>query len=471
MREIEECDTMSQEPDIRVTENKMGTQPVGRLLAGMAIPMMISMLVQALYNIVDSVFVSRLSENALTAVSLAFPLQNLMIAVCAGTTVGMNALLSRSLGAKEQERADRAANTGIFLALASFVVFAIVGALFSRTFFLLQTDVPEIVDYGTDYARVCLCCSIGLFCQFTFERLLQSTGRTHLSMCTQILGAVTNIVLDPILIFGLLGFPRLEVMGAAVATVMGQCLAAVAALILNLKKNPDIHIRPRNIRWHGATVKNIYRIGLPSIVMQCIGSVMVFGVNRILISFTTTATAVFGAYFKLQSFIFMPVFGLNNGMVPIIAYNYGAKKPDRVKRTIKLAVLSAMGIMAVGFAVFEIAPGALLSFFDASESMLAIGAPALRIIALSFILAGFCIIAGSVCQAIGNPFYSLIVSVCRQLVVLLPVAWLLSQTGNLTLVWLAFPIAELMSLTLSIIFLRKTLRMADAAMASGKAGA
>ena len=469
MREIEECDTMSQEPDIRVTENKMGTQPVGRLLAGMAIPMMISMLVQALYNIVDSVFVSRLSENALTAVSLAFPLQNLMIAVCAGTTVGMNALLSRSLGAKEQERADRAANTGIFLALASFVVFAIVGA--SRTFFLLQTDVPEIVDYGTDYARVCLCCSIGLFCQFTFERLLQSTGRTHLSMCTQILGAVTNIVLDPILIFGLLGFPRLEVMGAAVATVVGQCLAAVAALILNLKKNPDIHIRPRHIRWHGATVKNIYRIGLPSIVMQCIGSVMVFGVNRILISFTTTATAVFGAYFKLQSFIFMPVFGLNNGMVPIIAYNYGAKKPDRVKRTIKLAVLSAMGIMAVGFAVFEIAPGALLSFFDASENMLAIGAPALRIIALSFILAGFCIIAGSVCQAIGNPFYSLIVSVCRQLVVLLPVAWLLSQTGNLTLVWLAFPIAELMSLTLSIIFLRKTLRMADAAMASGKAGA
>ena len=275
---------MSQEPDIRVTENKMGTQPVGRLLAGMAIPMMISMLVQALYNIVDSVFVSRLSENALTAVSLAFPLQNLMIAVCAGTTVGMNALLSRSLGAKEQERADRAANTGIFLALASFVVFAIVGALFSRTFFLLQTDVPEIVDYGTDYARVCLCCSIGLFCQFTFERLLQSTGRTHLSMCTQILGAVTNIVLDPILIFGLLGFPRLEVMGAAVATVVGQCLAAVAALILNLKKNPDIH-PPRHIRWHGATVKNIYRIGLPSIVMQCIGSVMVFGVNRILISF------------------------------------------------------------------------------------------------------------------------------------------------------------------------------------------
>ena len=453
---------MSQEPDIRVTENKMGTQPVGRLLAGMAIPMMISMLVQALYNIVDSVFVSRLSENALTAVSLAFPLQNLMIAVCAGTTVGMNALLSRSLGAKEQERADRAANTGIFLALASFVVFAIVGALFSRTFFLLQTDVPEIVDYGTDYARVCLCCSIGLFCQFTFERLLQSTGRTHLSMCTQILGAVTNIVLDPILIFGLLGFPRLEVMGAAVATVVGQCLAAVAALILNLKKNPDIHIRPRHIRWHGATVKNIYRIGLPSIVMQCIGSVMVFGVNRILISFTTTATAVFGAYFKLQSFIFMPVFGLNNGMVPIVAYNFGAARMDRVKRTVKLAVCTAVAIMAVGLAIFQLAPEVLLSFFDASAEMDAIGSVALRIISISFLFAGFCIIAGSVCQAIGNPFYSLIVSVARQLVVLLPVAWLLAQTGRLELVWVAFPIAELMSLTLSVIFLRRTLRSAEA---------
>ncbi|HIY06114.1 MAG TPA: MATE family efflux transporter [Candidatus Evtepia faecigallinarum] len=445
-------------------ENKMGVQPVGRLLAGMAIPMMISMLVQALYNIVDSIFVSRLSENALTAVSLAFPLQNLMIAVCAGTAVGMNALLSRSLGAKEQEKADLAANTGIFLALCSFVVFCLVGVFFSHTFFLLQTDVEEIVTAGTAYGQICLGCSIGLFCQFTFERLLQSTGRTHLAMCTQILGALINIVLDPILIFGLFGAPRLGVAGAAVATVAGQCVAAVAALIMNLKCNPEIHLSLKKIRWHGAMVKNIYRIGLPSIVMMSIGSIMVFGVNRILIAFTTTATAVFGAYFKLQSFIFMPVFGLNNGMVPIVAYNYGAKKPDRVKRTIKLAILSAIAIMAVGLAIFELFPGFLLAFFDASENMLAIGIPALRIIALAFVFAGFCIIAGSVFQAIGNPFYSLIVSVCRQLVVLLPVAWLLSQTGNLTLVWLAFPIAELMSLTLSIIFLRRTLRAAEAAM-------
>lgn len=452
-------------------ENKMGVQPVGRLLAGMAIPMMISMLVQALYNIVDSIFVSRLSENALTAVSLAFPLQNLMIAVCAGTAVGMNALLSRSLGAKEQEKADLAANTGIFLALCSFVVFCVLGIFFSHTFFLLQTDVEEIVTAGTAYGQICLGCSIGLFCQFTFERLLQSTGRTHLAMCTQILGALINIVLDPILIFGLFGAPQLGVAGAAVATVAGQCVAAVAALIMNLKCNPEIHLSLKKIRWHGAMVKNIYRIGLPSIVMMSIGSIMVFGVNRILISFTTTATAVFGAYFKLQSFIFMPVFGLNNGMVPIVAYNYGAKNPERVKRTIKLSILSAMTIMAVGLAIFELFPGFLLSFFDASENMLAIGTPALRIIALAFVFAGFCIIAGSVFQAIGNPFYSLIVSVCRQLVVLLPVAWLLAQTGNLTLVWLAFPIAELMSLTLSTIFLRRTLRAAETAMGQDKATA
>lgn len=446
-------------------ENKMGVLPVGRLLAGMAVPMMISMLVQALYNIVDSIFVARLSENALTAVSLAFPLQNLMIAVGAGTTLGINTLLSRSLGAKEHDNAFRAANTGIFLALCSFAAFCVLGLGFSHTFFQLQTDVEEIINAGTAYGRICLGASIGLFCQFTFERLLQSTGRTHLSMYTQILGAVTNIILDPILIFGLCGAPRLGVAGAAVATVIGQCVASVAALLLNLKCNPEIHISFQHIRWHGPTVKSIYRVGFPSIVMLSIGSVMVFGLNHILIAFSTTATAVLGAYFKLQSFIFMPVFGLNNGMVPIVAYNYGAKKPARVKKTIKLSILSAMSIMAIGLAAFELIPGTLLSLFDASENMLAIGVPALRTIALSFVLAGFCIISTSVCQAIGNPFYSLIVSVCRQLVVLLPTAWLLAQTGNLVLVWLAFPISELVSLTLSAIFLHKTLRTAEKNMA------
>ena len=335
-------------PSNTPAENKMGVQPVGRLLAGMAVPMMISMLVQALYNVVDSIFVSRLSENALTAVSPGLSPAKPDDRRLRGTTVGMNALLSRSLGAKEQDKADQAANTGIFLALCSFVLFCVIGVFFSRTFFQLQTDVTEIVSSGTIYAQICLGCSIGIFCQFTFERLLQSTGRTHLSMCTQLLGALTNIILDPILIFGLFGAPRLGVAGAAVATVTGQCVAAVAALIMNLKCNPDIHIVPRKIRFHGPTVKNIYRIGFPSIVMQCIGSVMVFGVNRILISFTTTATAVFGAYFKLQSFIFMPVFGLNNGMVPIVAYNYGAKKPDRVKKTIKLAIFLRGGYYGRG---------------------------------------------------------------------------------------------------------------------------
>ncbi len=445
-------------------ENKMGVMPVGRLLASMAVPMMISMLVQALYNIVDSVFVSRISEDALTAVSLAFPLQNLMIAVCAGTTVGMNALLSRSLGAKEQDRADRAANTGIFLALCSFVLFCAIGLTLSRAFFAVQTDSAVIAKYGADYSVVCLGCSIGLFLQITFERLLQSTGRAHLSMISQIVGACINIVLDPILIFGLFGFPRLEVVGAAVATVVGQWVGATLGLILNLKCNPDIHLSLRHIRWHGPTVRAIYHVGFPSIAMMCIGSVMVFGINRILLGFTSTAAAVFGAYFKLQSFIFMPIFGLNNGMVPIIAYNYGARNAKRVKGTIKLAVCTAICIMIVGTILFESIPGVLLSFFDASEGMLAIGVPALRIIGIHFVLAGFCIPAGSVCQAIGDPLYSLIVSVCRQLVVLLPAAWLLAQTGVLDLVWLAFPIAELVSLTLSAIFLRKTLRAAESTM-------
>ena len=444
-------------------ENKMGVMPCGKLLAGMAIPMMISMLVQAFYNVVDSIFVAQLSEDALNAVSLAFPLQNLMIAFGTGTAVGINALLSRSLGEKNQEMVDKAANTGIFLALCNFVVFALIGVFFSRTFFEMQAGGEQIiVDYGVDYASICLGLSIGIFSQFCFERLLQSTGRTTLAMVTQLTGALINIVMDPILIFGYFGFPRLEVAGAAIATVLGQIVAACFAIFMNLKFNRDVHIRPREIRWNGAIAREIYRVGFPSIVMQSIGSVMVFGMNKILFGFTKTATAVFGAYFKLQSFIFMPVFGLNNGMVPIVAYNFGAARMDRVKRTVKLAVCTAVAIMAVGLAIFQLAPEVLLSFFDASAEMDSIGSVALRIISISFLFAGFCIIAGSVCQAIGNPFYSLIVSVARQLVVLLPVAWLLAQTGRLELVWVAFPIAELMSLTLSVIFLRRTLRSAEA---------
>ena len=429
-------------------ENKMGVLPVGRLLAGMAIPMMISMLVQALYNVVDSIFVAKLSEDALNAVSLAFPLQNLMIAFGGGTAVGINALLSRSLGEKRQDMADKAANTGIFLALCNFVVFALIGVFFSRTFFQLQAgSEAAIVEYGTRYATICLGCSIGIFCQFCFERLLQSTGRTTLAMCTQLVGAITNIVLDPILIFGLFGFPRLEVAGAAVATVAGQILAAILAIIMNLKKNPDIHIVPREIRWNTIIAKEIYRVGFPSIVMQSISSIMTFGMNKILFGFTKTATAVFG---------------LNNGMVPIISYNFGAARMDRVNKTVKLTVATAISIMTCGLIVFQLFPSTLLGFFNASPEMLEIGDRALRIISIHFPLAGFGIIAGSVCQAIGNPFYSLIISVCRQLVVLLPVAWLLAQTGRLDLVWTAFIIAEIVSATLSGIFLRRTFRSAKA---------
>ena len=417
-----------------VQENKMGVLPVGKLLAGMAIPMMISMLVQALYNVVDSIFVAQLSEDALNAVSLAFPLQNLMIAFGGGTAVGINALLSRSLGEKKQDMADKAANTGIFLSLCNFVVFALIGIFFSRTFFQLQAGGEEvIVEYGTQYATICLGCSIGIFSQFCFERLLQSTGRTTLAMCTQLIGAVTNII-----------------------------LAAIIAVIMNLKKNPDIHIIPREIRWNGIIAKEIYRVGFPSIVMQSISSIMTFGMNKILFGFTKTATAVFGAYFKLQSFVFMPVFGLNNGMVPIISYNYGAARMDRVKKAVKLTIATAICIMLCGLAAFQLIPSTLLSFFNASPEMLEIGNTALRIISLHFPLAGFAIIAGSVCQAIGNPFYSLIVSVCRQLLVLLPVAWLLAQTGRLGLVWLAFLAAEIVSVTLSAIFLRRTMKAANA---------
>ena len=447
-----------------VKENKMGTMPIGKLLFSMSAPMMLSMLIQACYNIVDSIFVSQLSENALNAVSLAFPLQQLMIAVCGGTSVGMNALLSRALGAKEPEKANKIANTGIFLFACSYVVFALIGFFFSKPFFLAQTDVEEIVKYGTDYATICMCGAIGIFAQFCFEKMLQATGRTFCTMITHLIGTIVNIVLDPILIFGLFGFPRLEVAGAAIATISGQIAAGLMAIIFNLKFNKDIHISFKLIRFNKEIVKEIYKIGLPSIVMQSIGSVMTFCLNKILIAFTTTATAVFGAYFKLQSFIFMPIFGLNNGMVPIIAYNYGAKKYDRVKKTIIITIITAVAIMTLGMLTFEFVPHILLGMFNASEAMLEIGVPALRIIGIHLVFAGFCIISGSVFQAIGNPNHSLIVSICRQLVALLPAAWLLAQTNRLELVWFAFPIAECVSLTLSAIFLKKTLKSAKEKM-------
>ncbi len=451
---------MTENKNEHLPENKMGVMPVGRLLAGMAIPMMISMLVQAFYNVVDSIFVAQMSEDALTAVSLAFPLQNLIIAFGGGTAVGINAILSRSLGEKRQDIADRTASTGIFLSLCSSVVFALIGIFLVKPFFNVMTKDAEILSFGIDYASICLIGSVGIFMQFCFERLLLSTGKTTLAMLTQLIGAITNIILDPILIFGLGPVPSLGVAGAAYATIAGQIFAAIVAIIMNKKCNREITIKLRSIKWDGDIARRIYKIGFPSILMQSVGSVMNFCLNQILLIFSTTATAVFGAYFKLQSFIFMPIFGLNNGMVPIISYNYGARRMDRAKKTIKLTIITAVSIMAVGVIAFEAVPELLLSFFNADAHMTEIGVPALRIIAPHFLLAGFCIIAGSVCQAIGNPKYSLIVSACRQLLVLLPAAWLLAQTGVLDYVWFAFPIAEIASLILSAIFLKKTLNAA-----------
>ncbi len=434
-------------------ENKMGVMPENKLLMTMSLPMMASMLVQALYNIVDSVFVSRINENALTAVSLAFPVQSLMIAVSVGTAVGVNALLSKTLGEKEYEKAQKVADNAVFLAAVCYVLFAVIGIFAVRPFYISQTKDTEIVEFGIQYLTIVCVGGIGIFTQTMFERLLQSTGKTFYTMITQGTGAVINIILDPILIFGLGPFPEMKVAGAAVATIIGQIVAGVMAVCFNRKYNEYITVHVKEIRPKASIIKQIYAVGAPSIVVQAIGSVMTYGMNLILIAFTSTATAVFGVYFKLQSFVFMPVFGLNNGMVPIIAYNYGAGKKARVTKVIKLSIMYAVGMMAVGLLLMQVIPEQLLLLFDASETMIEIGVPALRTISLSFLFAGFCIVCGSVFQALGNGMYSMIVSVTRQLGVLLPVAYLLSKLGEVGYVWWAFPIAEIASLTLSAVFL------------------
>lgn len=445
---------MAQE-NTTVQENKMGTMPINRLLITMSLPMMISMLVQALYNVVDSIFVSRINENALTAVSLAFPIQTLMIAVAGGTCVGINAVLSKALGEKKQEQVNQAAGNGIVLMGISYVIFLLVGVLAARAFYLSQTDDAQIVQYGYEYLSVVCCCSFGMFAQFTFERLLQSTGKTFYIMITQGTGAIINIILDPIFIFGLYGAPRMGVRGAAVATVIGQIVAGMLACIINARKNAEIQLELRVLKLQKDIVKQIYRIGVPSMIMQAIGSVMTYGMNLILISFTSTATAVFGVYFKLQSFIFMPVFGINNGLVPILAYNYGAGRRERFVQALKCAVIYAMAIMLVGIIIFQTIPGTLFALFAASDTMLGIGIPALRIISISYIFAGYNIVCGTAFQALGNAVYSMIVSIARQLVVLLPAAYLLALLGNVNYVWWAFPIAEIASLTMTTIFLLK----------------
>lgn len=434
----------------------MGTMPVNKLVWNMSFPMMISMLVQALYNIVDSIFVARLSEDALTAVSLAFPLQTLIIAVGAGTGVGINAILSKSLGEKNFKKANETALNGGFLYLVSYLLFFILGFIVVKPFYVsqLKGSSPQIFDMGVEYLSIVMIFSLGIFGQFFFERLLTSTGKTVFSMISQLSGAITNIILDPILIFGLLGLPKMGVAGAAVATVIGQCVAAIVAFACNMKFNHEINLSLKGFHLKGSLIGSIYMVGIPSIIMQSIGSIMTYCMNKILIDFSSTATAVFGVYFKLQSFFFMPVFGLNNGITPIIAYSYGAQQKKRMIKTIKISMGIAFGLLLFGFAGFELVPKVLLQMFDASEEMLVIGSRALRIIGFHFLIAWFCIIAGTIFQALGKAVYSMIVSIMRQLVVLIPAAYILAKIGGLDAVWWAFPIAETMSLAVSAFCLR-----------------
>lgn len=455
-------------PEETLRENKMGTMPENKLLLSMAVPMMISMLVQALYNIVDSIFVSRICEDALTAVSMAFPWQNIIIAIAVGFGVGINALLSRALGQKNAERVNQVAVNGLLLAGLSYLLVLVAGLIGIRAYMRTQTDIESIVNYGITYLNICILCSFGVFIEITFERFLQATGRTIYSMITQLAGALTNIILDPILIFGLLGFPKLGIAGAAWATVIGQCVGAVVAVTLNHFKNPEVHLRLRHIRPNGRLMGEITAISIPSIIMSCISSLTCFVMNMILIAYSSTAVAVFGVYFKLQSFVFMPVFGLNNGMVPIIAYNYGAQKPERIHKTIRLGMAYAVAIMAVGLLVFQLIPKQLLLMFDASDAMLGIGAPALRIMSLAFVFAGVGIASSSACQAFGYSVYSMLISIARQIVVLIPAAYLLSLTGVLRSIWFAFPIAEIVSLFLSLFFLRTTLKKTGMALPKAK---
>lgn len=440
-----------------IQENKMGYMPENKLLLSMAIPMMISMLVQALYNVVDSIFVARLSEEALTAVSVAFPMQNIMISVSVGFGVGINALLSRALGQKNLKLANDVAIQGLLLELLSCFIMVLIGIFGAEAFMRSQTNIDSIVHYGVTYLRICMTLSLGVFIQVTFERYLQATGRTIYSMIIQLTGAIINIIFDPILIFGLLGFPKFGIAGAAYATVFGQFVGAVIAVILNRRKNPEIKLRILQAKPNFRLQGEICKISIPSIVMASIGSITTYIMDVILFGFSSTAVAVYGAYFKLQSFVFMPVFGLNNGMVPIVAFNYGAQKPERIHKTFRIAMTYAASIMLLGLAIFQLFPNALLSLFDASPAMVAIGVPALRRISLAFIFAGICIISSSTCQALGYSIYGMLISIARQIVVLIPCAYLLSKTGVLDIVWLAFPIAEIASLILSLYFLRTAL--------------
>ena len=447
----------NQQSSAPIQENKMGTMPIGKLVFNMSLPMMVSMMVQALYNIVDSIFVAKLSENALTAVSLAFPLQTLLIAVGTGTGVGMNALLSKSLGEKDFKKANKTATNAAFIYAVSYIVFLILGFTVVKPFYRSQVGSAdaEIMTMGVDYLSTVMIFSFGIFTQVFFERLLTSTGRTIFSMTSQLSGAVTNIILDPILIFGMFGAPKMGVTGAAVATVIGQCVAGLVAGTCNHKFNYEVRFQFKGFKPDFKIIGTIYAVGIPSIIMQSIGSVMTYCMNRILIEFSSTATAGFGVYFKLQSFFFMPVFGLNNGITPIIAYNYGARQRKRMVKTIKVSLATAFCLTFIGFVLFESIPQALLGLFNASDDMLKIGVPALRTIGVHYLIAWFCIIAGTVFQALGKAVFSMVVSIMRQLLVLVPAAYFLAKFGGLHMVWWSFPIAEVMSFIVSLTFLIK----------------
>lgn len=450
-------------------ENKMGVMPVNRLLISMALPMMISMLVQALYNVVDSMFVARITTNeqvfdsagnlitagtdAISALGLAFPVQMLLVAVGTGTGVGVNAIVSKALGEKNQKRADKAAAHGVFLSVCSYLVFLFIGIFLAGTIIGGQGATGRTLEYGKTYLTIICTCSFGFYIQLMYERLLQSTGRTLYTMFTQGTGAIVNIILDPILIFGYFGLPKMGVAGAAIATVIGQWVAGALAIVFNQTKNPDLHVSFKGFKPELKMIGRIYSVGLPSIIMQAVGSVMNFGMNTIITSINVAGVAVFTVYYKLQSFFFMPIFGMNNGMIPIVAFNYGAQKRSRLIKTVKLSMMYALIIMALGFAAFQFIPDKLLLLFDTGDaSLLSIGVPALRIIAWHYLIAWFCIIAGSMFQALGNGIYSLVVSVARQLVILLPAAYILGKIGGLDTIWWAFPLAEIMSGVVSLFF-------------------
>lgn len=438
------------------TENKMGTMPITKLLISMSLPMVISMLVMALYNIVDSIFVSMINENALTAVSIAFPLQTLTIAFGIGTSVGVGAVLSMRLGEKNQDAVNKTAVNGLFLGVCNYIGFVIIGVPLLRFYFASQTSNEEIIEYGVQYMQIILLVGLGPFLGTMFDRLLQSTGRTIYTMITQLIGAITNIILDPLLIFGIGPFPQMGIQGAALATALGQILGGIVSYILNTRLNHDINFKFRGFRPDGVIISHIYKIAIPTIIMQSVNAVTTYGMNLILGAFSSTAIAVYGVYFKLNSIIFMPVFGVNNGMVPIIAYNFGAKNKKRITKTIKVALVLSLGIMLIGVACFELMPETLLKMFNASDSMLSIGIPALRLIAPSYFGAAFAIILISVFQALGDAIYSMFISFARQLIVLLPVAYLLSLTGNINNVWYCFMIAEVVSLLCCFAFMRRT---------------